>query len=177
MRVCRSTPHLIQVKAAAPPLSYIIHRTGGEERELIMSYRTILSLAAAAVLSAACISAISTDALARAGGRVGVNHARVGAYHGGVAHRGIYRGTYANRGIYRGAAVGVGAAAVGVAAARAYNNNYGYSPTYYGGTGYYQQQPYYGSYQQPYYGSYQQPYYGSYRQGYATPYNRQWWQF
>ena len=176
MRVCRSTPHLIQVKAAPPSLSYIIHRTGGEERELIMSYRTILSLAAAAVLSAACISAISTDALARAGARVGVHHARAGVYHGGVAHRGIYRGTYAHRGIYRGAyvrpgvAVGVGVAAVGAAAAsRAYNYNYGYAPTYYGDTGYYQQQQPYGYQQQPYYGYQQQPYYG-----YG---NRQWWQF
>jgi len=116
-----------------------------------MSYRTILSLAAAAALSAACISITSTDALARAGARVGV-------HHGGVMHRGVYRGTYAHPGIYRGAyvrpgvAVGVGAAALGAAAAaRAYNYNYnyGYAPTYYDDTGYYQQQPY-GYYQQPY---------------------------
>src|SRR5262245_4184684 len=114
-----------------------------------MSCRTILSLAATAVLTTAGMTIVSTDALARAGARVGVNHARVGA----VAHRGVYRGAYANRGIYRGAsgvAVGVGAAALGAAAAaRAYNYNYGYAPTYYDDTGYYQQQPY-GYYQQPY---------------------------
>ena len=56
-----------------------------------MSYRTILSLAAATVLSAACISTISTDAFARGG-------ARVGGHHGAVAHRGVHRGTYAHRG-------------------------------------------------------------------------------
>ena len=33
-----------------------------QNKELVMSYRTILSLAAATVLSAACISTISTDA-------------------------------------------------------------------------------------------------------------------
>ena len=127
-------------------------------RELIMSYRTILSLAATAVLTTASMSIVSTDALARAGARVGVNHPRAGI-HGTVAHRGVYRGAYANRGIYRGAyvrpgvAVGVGAAALGAAAAAgAYNNNYGYA-TYYGDTGYYQQQPYgfgYGSSAYPY---------------------------
>ena len=74
-----------------------------------MSYRTILSLAATAVLTTAGMSIVSTDALARAGARVGVNHARVGA----VAHRGVYRGAYANRGIYRGAYVRPGVA-VGV---------------------------------------------------------------
>src|SRR5262249_46527185 len=105
-----------------------VHLTGGgrmrmrKEKELSMSYRTILSLAATAVLSAACVSTISTDAFARAGGRVGVHHARVGV-HGGVAHRGVYRGTYAHRGIYRGAyvrpgvAVGRCASALGAAAA------------------------------------------------------------
>jgi hypothetical protein len=119
-----------------------------------MSYRTILSLAAAAVLSAACISTASTDALARAGARVGVHHARVGVYHGGVARRGVYRGTYAHRGIYRGAyvrpGVAVGVATVGAAAARAYNYNYnyGYGPSYYGDTGNYYQQPY--GYYSPY---------------------------
>jgi hypothetical protein len=64
-----------------------------------MSYRTIASSAAAALIGIACVS---TDALAR-GGRVhhaaGVHHA--GAYHGG---------TYARRGV---GAAAVGAAAVG----------------------------------------------------------------
>src|SRR5262249_33492079 len=138
-----------------------------KERELIMSYRTILSLATAAALSAACISITSTDALARGGARVGGHHARVGMHHGGVVHRGVYRGTYAHRGNYRGAywrpgvAAGVGAAALGAAAAAGtYNYNYGYAPTYYDDTGYYQQP----------YGYYQQPY------GYYSPY-RNWRQF
>jgi hypothetical protein len=142
-----------------------ITETGLEEQNanakrkgVIMSYRTILSLAAAVVLSAACISTTSSDAFARGGARVGVHHARVGVHHGGVAHRGIYRGAY----VHRGVGVAVGAAAVGAAAASAYNYNYGYSPTYYGDTGnYYQQQPY---------GYYQQPY------GYYSPY-RNWRQF
>ena len=133
-----------------------------KKRELTMSYRTILSLAATAVLTIAGMSIVSTDALARAGARVGVSHARVGV-HGVVAHRGVYRGAYVNGGIYRGAyvrpgvAVGVGAAALGAAAAaRAYNYNNGYASTYYDDSGYYAQQPY-GYYQQPY-GYYQQPY-------------------
>jgi hypothetical protein len=135
-----------------------------EKRKLIMWYRTIVSLAAATVVSAACIS---TDAFAREGG------ARVGVYHGGVAHRGVYRGAYAHRGVYRpyayrgvyrGAYVrpgmGVGAAAVGAvalgAAARAnaydsyaYDNGYNpsysgsdYGPAYNGGTPYYYQPSY-----------------------------------
>ena len=58
-----------------------------------MSYRTILSLAAASALSAACILTTSSDAFARGGARVGVHHARVGVYHGGIARRGVYRGT------------------------------------------------------------------------------------
>ena len=67
-----------------------------------MSYRTIASVAAAALIGIACVS---TDALARGGrgggGRVGsVHHA--GAYHG-VHHGGAY--------VRRGVAVGVGAAA------------------------------------------------------------------
>jgi hypothetical protein len=62
-----------------------------------MSYRTVLCLAAAAVLTAS----ISTDALARGGARA---HARV--HHGAVVHHPVRRGV----------AVGVGAAAVGAAA-------------------------------------------------------------
>ena len=54
-----------------------------------MSYRTILSLAAASALSAACILTTSSDAFARGGARVGVHHARVGVYHGGVARHGF----------------------------------------------------------------------------------------
>jgi hypothetical protein len=83
-----------------------------------MSYRTFISIAAAAILGIACVS---TDALARGGhgggGRVGgVHHA--GAYHG-VHHGGAY--------VRRGVAVGVGAAAVG--ASRYYNSTAcGYSP-------------------------------------------------
>ena len=135
-----------------------------------MSYRTILSLAATAVLTIAGMSIVSTDALARAGARVGVSHARVGV-HGVVAHRGVYRGAYVNRGIYRGAyvrpgvAVGVGAAALGAAAAaRAYNYNNGYASTYYDDSGYYAQQPY---------GYYQQPWFGSGSSAY--PYQSPWW--
>jgi hypothetical protein len=124
------------------------------ERELTMSYRTILSLAATAILTTAGMSIVSTDALARAGARVGMNHARVGA----VAHRGVYRGAYARPGV----AVGVGAAALGAAAAAsAYNYNSGYAPTYYGDTGYYQQ---------PY--GYQ-PWSGSGSSSY--PYTSPWW--
>jgi hypothetical protein len=83
-----------------------------------MSYRTVISIAAAAILGIACVS---TDALAYRGvGRVG------GAHVGGVYRGGGYRGGYAGRGI----GVGLGAAAVGAAviAPRYYNSACGFYP-------------------------------------------------
>jgi len=91
-----------------------------------MSYRTIISMAAAAVLGIACVS---TDALARGGARGG------GANVGGV-HAGGARVAGVHRGVRPGVAVGVGAAAVGAAAVRApyYNGAecgyYPYPPCY-----------------------------------------------
>ena len=76
----------------------------------ITPYRTVVSIAAAAIL---CIACVSTDALAyRGGARVG------GGYRGG------YHGGYARRGIGVGVGVGIGAAAVGAAivAPRYYNS-------------------------------------------------------
>ena len=78
-----------------------------------MSSRTIVSLAASAILSIARIATISTDAFAY---RRGVGVGRAGVYHGGVYRAGVYRGAAVRRGV----AVGVGAAAVGAAAAGAY---------------------------------------------------------
>jgi hypothetical protein len=78
-----------------------------------MSYRTLISLAAVAILGS---TIVSTDALAwrggfRAGGvRVG------GVYRGGVYRGGVYRGAYVRRGV----GVGLGAAAVGAAVAAPY---------------------------------------------------------
>ena len=102
-----------------------------------MRYRTIISIAAAAVFGIACVS---IDASARGrGGRAGGFHAggvRAGGFHGGAyraggVHRGGYyaggarRGSY--YGVYRGGryvrpgvGVGLGAAAVGAAAAAPY---------------------------------------------------------
>jgi len=84
-----------------------------------MSYRTVVSIAAAAILGIACVS---TDALAyRAGFRAG------GVRVGGVYRGGVYRGAYVRRGV----GVGVGAAAVGAAvvAPRYYNSvRCGYYP-------------------------------------------------
>jgi hypothetical protein len=88
-----------------------------------MSYRTVISMAAAAILGIACVS---TDALAyRGGGRVGGVHA------GGARVGGVYRGGYGRRGVGVGLGVGLGAAAVGAAivAPRYYNRaGCGYSP-------------------------------------------------
>jgi hypothetical protein len=100
-----------------------------------MSHRTVISIAAAAILGIACVS---TDALARGGGfrgggaRVGGFHgsARVAGYHGAY-HGGAYRGAYARRGWGVGAgAAAVGAAAVGAAVAAPYYNSNacGYAP-------------------------------------------------
>lgn len=82
-----------------------------------MSYRTVISIAVAAILGIACVS---TDALAyRGGGRVGGVHAG-GAYRGGA-----YRGGYARRGVGVGIGLGIGAAAVGAAVAAPYYYNRG----------------------------------------------------
>ena len=81
-----------------------------------MSYRTIISMTATAVLGIACAS---TDVLARGGARVS-GGAHVGAYMrrevrvGGVRAGGVYHRGYVRPGV----AVGVGAAAVGAAAVK-----------------------------------------------------------
>jgi hypothetical protein len=88
-----------------------------------MPYRTIISIAVAAVLGIACFA---TDALAyRAVYRGGGVHV-AGVYRGG-AYRGagVYRGAYVRRGV----AVGVGAATV-VAPRHYYNSAAcGYHPS------------------------------------------------
>ena len=96
------------------------HEDSGSEYELIslrkgliMSRRTLISLAASLIVGIACIATISTDAFAY---RRGVGVGRAGVYHGGVYRGGVYRGAALRRGV----AVGVGAAAVGAAAAGAY---------------------------------------------------------
>ena len=93
-----------------------------------MSYRTVISLAAATILGIACVS---TDALAWRGGVYRAGGVRVGGVHRG----GIYRGAYVRRGVGVGAAA-VGAAAVGAAVA---------APYYYGRSacGYYPYPPCY----------------------------------
>src|SRR3979409_2131423 len=55
-----------------------------------MSRRSIISLAASAIIGIGCIAMISTDAFAYRGGRAGVH--RGGAYHGGVPPGGVCRG-------------------------------------------------------------------------------------
>jgi hypothetical protein len=96
------------------------------EKGNFMSYRTVISIAAAAVLGIACVS---TDALAYRGGgrggRIGGVHAG-GARVGGVYRGGGYRGGYGRGGVGVGVGIGVGAAAVGAAAV---------APRYYNGVG------------------------------------------
>jgi len=98
-----------------------------------MSKRTIISLAAAAIIGISCIATDAFAYRARAGG------VRVGGVHGGVAYRrarvgGVgYRGAYVRRGV--GVGVGVGAAAVGAAVAAPYYGRpacgyYPYPPCY-----------------------------------------------
>ena len=97
-----------------------------------MSYRTIASVAAAALIGIACVS---TDALARGGrgggGRGGgIHHAGGGHHAGGVRHAGgVYHGgAYVRRGV---GAAAVGAAAVGGAIYnRAQCGYYPYPPCY-----------------------------------------------
>jgi hypothetical protein len=75
----------------------------GLRKGLITSRRTILSLAASAIIGIGFIGTISTDASAY----------RAGVYRGGVYRGGVYRG------VRPGVALGIGAAAVGAAAAGA----------------------------------------------------------
>jgi len=97
-----------------------------------MSRRTILSLAASAIIGIGFIGTISTDASAYRA-----------VYRGGVYRGGVYRG------VRPGVAVGVGAAAVGAAAVGAAAAGAYYAPGYYGAPapggcpyGYYYYAPY-----------------------------------
>ena len=100
------------IDAAVGKGSKLRVRTDQPEKGLIMSHRTIISLAASVIVGIACIATISTNAFAY---RRGVGVGRAGVYHGGV-----YRGAAARRGV----AVGVGAAAVGAGAYGAYRCGY-----------------------------------------------------
>src|SRR5712664_3993375 len=98
-----------------------------------MSRRTILSLAASAIIGIGFIGTISTDA---------------SAYRAGVYRGGVYRGGY-YRGVRPGVALGIGAAAVGAAAVGAAAAGAYYAPGYYGAPapvgcpyGYYYYAPY-----------------------------------
>ncbi len=84
-----------------------------------MSLRTVISLALATTLGAACVS---TDAFAYRGGFY-----RGGVHHAGVYRGGVYRGAYVRPGV----GVGVDAAAVGAAVAAPYYSGRaqcGYNP-------------------------------------------------
>jgi hypothetical protein len=112
------------------------------KRELIMSRRTIISLAASVIIGIGFVGTVSTDASAY---RAGV--ARGGVYRGGVYRGGVYRGGY-YRGVRPGVAIGIGAAAVGAAAVGAAAAG-AYGPGYYGAPapvgcpyGYYYYAPY-----------------------------------
>jgi hypothetical protein len=100
-----------------------------------MSYRAVISMAAAAMLGIACVS---TDAMARGGGRGAIRGDHFGGFHtgghgvgfrggprGGVGYGRGYRGVNAGRNINVGAGA-VGATAVGAAAlAPRYYNSVG----------------------------------------------------
>jgi hypothetical protein len=107
-------------------------------KDIVMSRRVILSLAASAIIGIGLAGTISTDASAY----------RAGVYRGGVYRGGVYRGGY-YRGVRPGVAVGIGAAAVGAAAVGAAAAGAYYAPGYYGAAapigcpyGYYYYAPY-----------------------------------
>jgi hypothetical protein len=106
------------------------------KRELIMSRRTIISLAASVIIGIGFVGTVSTDASAY----------RAGVARGGVYRGGAYRGGY-YRGVRPGVAIGIGAAAVGAAAVGAAAAG-AYGPGYYGAApvgcpyGYYYYAPY-----------------------------------
>jgi hypothetical protein len=107
------------------------------KRELVMSRRTIISLAATVIIGIGFVGTVSTDASAY----------RAGVARGGVYRGGAYRGGY-YRGVRPGVAVGIGAAAVGAAAVGAAAAGAYYGPGYYGAApvgcpyGYYYYAPY-----------------------------------
>ena len=110
-----------------------------------MSRRTILALAASAVLGIGFMLTVSDEASAYRGGGFRAGGVRAGGVRAVGVRGGVYRG-----GFYRpGVAVGVGAAAVGAAAVGAAAAGAYYGPGYYGaaapiacGYGYYYYQPY-----------------------------------
>src|SRR5467141_1877726 len=126
---CGSLAQLVPKSSSAPAGG--IRFFGNRGRTVIMSHRTIFSLAASVIIGIGCIATISTDAFAYRGGRVGVG--RAGVHHAGVYRGGVHRGAAVRRGV----AVGVGAAAVGAAAYGAYGRYY--AP----GCGYYPNPPCY----------------------------------
>src|SRR5213083_293358 len=73
----------------------------GEKGYQSMSRRTILSLAASAIIGIGFIGTVSTDASAYRGGVY-----RGGVYRGGVYRGGVYRGGF-YRGVRPGVAVGI----------------------------------------------------------------------
>jgi hypothetical protein len=75
-----------------------------------MAYRTIIVLAATAVLGVASFSGDAFAWRGGVGGRGGVG------YHGGAWRGGVGHGAYARRGWGPGVGVGLGAAALGAAA-------------------------------------------------------------
>jgi len=87
-----------------------------------MSHRSIISIAASAIIGIACVATVSTDALAFRGGRAGVGVGRAGVHHAGV-----YRAPV-RRGVRAGVAVGVGAAAAGAYGAYRAPAQCGYYP-------------------------------------------------
>ncbi len=92
-----------------------------EMRGIIMSRRTIVSLAAAALVGIVCAATISTDAFAQPRGRVVVGRAGVARVHPGV---GVGLGAAAL------GAAALGAAAAGAAAAAPYGYPYAYPYAY-----------------------------------------------
>ena len=94
-----------------------------------MSRRTLMSLAASAIVGIVLIATISTDAFARrggGGGRAGAGIHHGGVHHGAVHHGGVYRGAAVRRGV----AVGVGAAAAAGAYGAQRCGYYPYPPCY-----------------------------------------------
>ena len=95
-----------------------------ENRKIVMSRRSIVSIAASAIIGSACVAIISNDASAYSSR--GIPIYQPGVYRGGVYRGGYYRGRY-YRGVARGVATGAGAAGAYYAPRRKY---YPYGPCY-----------------------------------------------
>ena len=120
------------LEGPAPATRYLLRPTYLQDMQfqpailkiIVMSRRSVVSIAASAIIGSACVVIISNDASAYSSR--GIPIYQPGVYRGGVYRGGYYRGRY-YRGVARGVAAGAGAAGAYYAPRCGY---YPYGPCY-----------------------------------------------